>query len=266
MAKDPVTKKTKAKKKPARPATKSADTIRLLTARLDQMTEAVERLAQREFQAAIIAAGERKKVAFDVAQDRFVKATQDGWLEVLIGGVRRPLPSGLKVSLRQTSGGRDSGIVSEGAYGGLAFDVTSGFLEAAYRRIDSLVVKVVTRAAGPVTIGGVPYELEVTLTYKEGGAAKSAGPFPAKTDANNPVPTGSHDLEIADFPHPLGSGYGIYGMTWFRIGHSGDRYLHPGKVSLGCITCAPGNWTTIYQIVHAARIDNESVGKLTFTP
>jgi len=144
--------------------------------------------------------------------------------------------------------------------------VTSGFLEAAYRRLDSLVVNVVTRQAGPVTIGGVTYDLGVTLTYNEGGAAKSSGPFPAKTDPMNPVPAGSHDLEIADFPHPYGSGYGTYGMIWFRIGHSGDRYLHPGKVSLGCITCEPGNWTTIYQIVHAARLDSKSVGKLTFAP
>jgi hypothetical protein len=266
MAKDKVIKKAKPAKKPVRPSVKSDETIRLLTARLDHMTDVVEQLARREFYARVGAAGAGEKVSASAAQDRFVQATSDGWLEVLITGVRQPLPSGLKVSLSQTSGGRDSGIVSEGAFDGQAFDVKSGFLEAAYRRLESLVVKVVTRQAGPVMIGGVVYELEVTLTYREGGTAKSSGPFPAKTDADNPVPAGSHDLEIPDFPHPLGSGYGPYGMVWFRIGHSGDRYLHPGKVSLGCITCAPGNWSMIYQIVHAARTDSKSVGRLTFAP
>lgn len=139
----------------ARAATKADETIGLLTARLDHMTEVVEQLARREFYARVGAAGAGEMMTAAAAQDRFAKATSDGWLEVLIGAVRQPLPSGLKVSLRQTSAGRDSGIVSEGAFEGQAFDVTSGFLDAAYRRLESLVVKVVTRGAGPVTIGGV---------------------------------------------------------------------------------------------------------------
>jgi len=78
MAKNKVTKNAKPAKKPARPATKADEAIRLLTARFNQMTGVVEQLAQREFYARVGAAGAREKVAAVAAQDRFVKAPTVG--------------------------------------------------------------------------------------------------------------------------------------------------------------------------------------------
>jgi len=58
---------------------------------------------------------------------------------------------------------------------------------------------------------------------------KSSGPFAATTDAALPV--GSHDVEIADFPHSGGVGYGNLGTVWFRLGHNGDRSMMAGVLT-----------------------------------
>ena len=51
---------------------------------------------------------------------------------------------------------------------------------------------------------------------------------------------------------------------WFRIGHSGDRYLHPGRVSAGCISITEtARWMEIYDVLIKARKgDLMSVGIL----
>ena len=84
---------------------------------------------------------------------------------------------------------------------------------------------------------------------------------------SNPPPTGTHDLEIPDEVHSLGSSYlssSKYATTWFRIGHSGDRYLHPGNVSLGCVTVtALDQWTNIYNyLIGRRKGDGRSVGTI----
>ena len=91
-----------------------------------------------------------------------------------------------------------------------------------------------------------------------------AGPIKAKTDPTNPVPAGKHDIEIPDYHHTYGASYGDFGTTWFRLGHSGDRYLHPGRVSLGCATILDTKvWPDIWKYLIAARSNNETVGELT---
>jgi len=69
---------------------------------------------------------------------------------------------------------------------------------------------------------------------------EARGPFSAFTELNNPVPIGAYDLEIPDFPHPdYYPESSKYQQVWFRIGHSGDRYLHLGTISHGCATVRP---------------------------
>ncbi len=54
------------------------------------------------------------------------------------------------------------------------------------------------------------------------------------------VPQGMHLLQIPDAPHPATRdayyAYTSYHKTWFRIGTEGDRYLHVGEISEGCVT------------------------------
>ena len=53
-----------------------------------------------------------------------------------------------------------------------------------------------------------------------------------------------------------------YAKTWFRIGHSGDRYLHPGERSAGCITVKDTKrWTEIYRhLIISRKHDSRSIG------
>jgi hypothetical protein len=78
------------------------------------------------------------------------------------------------------------------------------------------------------------------------------------------LPRGKHDIEIPDFQHTeYGERYGRFGTTWFRIGHSGDRYLHPGRVSAGCVTITQYNeWPNIWLYLINSRKDARSVGEI----
>lgn len=82
----------------------------------------------------------------------------------------------------------------------------------------------------------------------------------------NPPPVGLFDLEIPDEIHSIGApyyDYTKYATTWFRIGHRGDRYLHPGNASLGCITVTDlEQWTNIYWYLITRRKGDDSVGTI----
>jgi hypothetical protein len=230
-------------------------------ARLERSIDELRgRLLYREVEPPLL---ESTIAALRAGQDRFIRSTTDGWLLVMMSGTKTALPSGLKVSLTSTSGGRDYGVVLEGLYAGKSFDVPSGNLDQKYRRVEAMVAAVAPRSGGPIIVDGYTYDLQVTITYTEKGTKKKSGPHAAMTEAANPVPAGTHDIEIADFPHELGSSYGAHGTVWFRIGHAGDRYVHPGQVSEGCITCVPPAWEEIFGIFHCARKgDGKSIGAL----
>ena len=74
------------------------------------------------------------------------------------------------------------------------------------------------------------------------------------------------DLEFPYEPHPHGRRYmtySKYAKTWFRIGHTGDRFLHTGRFSEGCITVKNhSQWTPIYNRLIRSRKDKKSVGIL----
>ncbi|MBA4747030.1 MAG: hypothetical protein H2058_17455 [Muricauda sp.] len=90
------------------------------------------------------------------------------------------------------------------------------------------------------------------------------GEFYAKTQEDNPPPLGKYDIEIPYEPHPGGdyyTGQSTYAKTWFRIGHSGDRFLHCGNVSAGCITVKDiHRWDEIYKHLIISRKDFDSIG------
>jgi hypothetical protein len=82
-----------------------------------------------------------------------------------------------------------------------------------------------------------------------------------------PWKKGLYDIEIPDAPHKGGSNYlsqSEQAKTWFRIGHDGERYLHSGGFSLGCMTVVETNrWTEIYNnLIKARKGDFMSVGVL----
>ncbi len=82
-----------------------------------------------------------------------------------------------------------------------------------------------------------------------------------------PWKKGLYDIEIPDYPHEGGRNYlkkSKRAMTWFRIGHNGERYLHTGGRSLGCMTMIEiTRWMEIYNaLIKARKSDFMSVGEL----
>ena len=77
---------------------------------------------------------------------------------------------------------------------------------------------------------------------------------------------GFYDIEIPDHPHEGGHRYpdSQFATVWFRIGHTGDRYLHTGTRSAGCITLVEQKkWDQLYKVIVKARKgDSLSVGVL----
>jgi hypothetical protein len=108
----------------------------------------------------------------------------------------------------------------------------------------------------------------VILTFNretEKLSIEGLGTYHVITYKSNPISKGIHDIEMPDAPHRLGSGYlsdSRYSKTWFRVGHSGDRYLHPGTRSAGCITVKDTKrWTEIYRrLIISRKHDSRSVG------
>jgi hypothetical protein len=96
----------------------------------------------------------------------------------------------------------------------------------------------------------------------------AAGPLRATTLAANPVPVGMHELEIPDEVHILGANYQAdspFATTWFRVGHGGDRFLHPGRISAGCVTVTDTkSWSHVYNyLIRRRKGDGRSVGTIT---
>lgn len=82
-----------------------------------------------------------------------------------------------------------------------------------------------------------------------------------------PLGIGWYDIELPDYPHSSGQYYlnkSSRAKTWFRIGHEGERYLHTGSRSLGCVTIIEvKKWNEIYdKLIKARKGDFLSVGVL----
>lgn len=171
----------------------------------------------------------------------------DGWLNVKRepSGQVVSLPEFLQVELQSSAGGRDRLKVLEGPEAGRLFSVKVGHLKPGL--------------PGFRGAASLRFDLSRKLVSYSGGQVS------AITDANNPVPVGSHPIQIPDFPHELGAGYTAqspYAKTWFYLGTgnavsgNNDRYLHAGSVSAGCITVAPSAWTALYRYLILCRSGN----------
>lgn len=82
------------------------------------------------------------------------------------------------------------------------------------------------------------------------------------------VSTGAEAARISVWSASL-IGTSAYAKSWFYLGHGqavrdqGDRYLHPGRGSLGCITVDPAGWTQLYRYLILCRSgDGKTVGRV----
>lgn len=164
-----------------------------------------------------------------------------------------PLPQYLKVNHQKTELGRDHFVIMEGRNKGKFASVSIKASNDSY----------LASGASPHTIAAT-VKFNITTGKLWYG---NLGPINTKTMTGNPVPVGKHNLEIPYEAHSLGTGYQAlskYAKTWFRIGHSGDRFLHPGRISAGCVTVTDiAAWTRIYEyLIKSRKGDGKSVGTI----
>lgn len=192
-----------------------------------------------------------------------------GWLKVRhkTGGTYPPLPQFLKVEVFDLEGGREHFKILEGRNKGKIASVvfkspSSSYLSDKLRHKTGQMVRFqLTPNVENLKAGSQ------TILIRHAKISGSFGTFDAITMANNPVPMGTHELEIPFEVHPLGNAYmgsSRFASTWFRVGHTGDRFLHPGRLSLGCATVRDlSAWTRIYNVLIAARSNDRSVGRIS---
>lgn len=185
-------------------------------------------------------------------------ADNEGWLLVKLSGNSNPeaLPQFLRVEYKEADARRDIFNIIEGVHGGKEGSVKQ------------------KEGGGSYLIEGDPKQTAAKvhfvidskkLWYQMDGLW--IGPIDTMTEPTNKVPVGIHDIEIPDAPHKVPDEYvnqSIFAKTWFRIGHSGDRYLHPGNVSAGCVTVKDiPKWTEIYNhLINRRKNDSKSVGEI----
>ena len=176
-----------------------------------------------------------------------------GWLKVRLEDDKsiESLPAFLKVKIEHTDTKREYFTILEGPYSGRSASVK---LEEGGR---SQFIFGVDQNS----IANATYFISKKIFELDGREYKT-------TDYPNALwKKGLYDIEIPDYPHPGGRNYlnkSKRATTWFRIGHSGDRYLHAGGLSLGCITVVEINrWMEIYNVLIKARKgDSMGIGVL----
>ena len=179
-----------------------------------------------------------------MAERRYTSAGTDGWLNVRRepSGIIIALPEHIATEMESSSNGRDHFIVKEGVERGNRFSVKTGYL------------RIQQPSYGPAA--NIQFSLSRKILTYPGGRTR------AFTDGNNPIKSGTHPIQIPDFPHPSDQRYlsqTIYAKNWFYLGRGtaipgkNDRYLHPGTISEGCITVLPADWTKLYQYLILCR-------------
>jgi len=177
----------------------------------------------------------------------------NGWIRVRLEDDKsiKPLPAYLKVKFIKRDNKREYFTVLEGVYHGklssvaLKEDGSSWLISDIERKPPVKASYSISRKV--LTLNGKKYQ---TVDYRGSQWQK-----------------GLYDIEIPDYPHAGGSRYendAPRAKTWFRIGHNGERYLHAGGRSLGCITVIElTKWHEIYDaLINSRKNDLISVGVL----
>ncbi|MCX6720806.1 MAG: hypothetical protein NTW11_03300 [Candidatus Staskawiczbacteria bacterium] len=177
----------------------------------------------------------------------------DGWIKVVLEKDKSKinLPAFLRVKIENSDRKREHFMILEGPYRGerasivLRENGSSQFIFIAEYGSEALA----------------KYSISKKIFILNGKEYKAAD-YPA-----NPWKKGLYDIEIPDYPHLGGLRYlelAPKAKIWFRIGHTGERYLHTGSRSLGCITIIEKTlWSEIYNtLIKARKSDSISVGVL----
>ena len=185
---------------------------------------------------------------------RYIPDEGNGWLKVLIENTKttESLSAYLKVKVEYIKNKREYFTILEGMHRDksasikLKKDGTSHLISDIQHNPEALAIYSISKK---------------TLTIVNGKV------YNATDYKNEPWEKGLYDIETPDYPHPGGARYekqAPKAKTWFRIGHSGEKYLHTGAVSRGCLTITEIiRWGEIYDLlIKARKPDFMSVGVL----
>lgn len=181
----------------------------------------------------------------------YISDEGDGWLKVkFANGNVVSLPAYLKLKFERIDNGREYFTISEGAYRGefasakLKDDGSSNLIFGVQHGSEARASYSISKKT--FNLNGKTY---MTVDYK-----------------NAPWEKGLYDIEIPDYPHGRNDQYAeaVRQKIWFKIGHGGERYLHVGSRSLGCMTIIETkHWMEIYNtLIKARKGDFMSVGVL----
>ncbi len=185
---------------------------------------------------------------------QYIPDVDNGWLLVRILNEKQiSLPSFLKVKSLYFKSNREYFEILEGHYRGKTASVKM-------------------KSGKSHLISNVKHESPVHFKYSISKKKLITGrnkkdEYNATDHNNSPWKKGSYDIEMPDYPHTGGTSYedkAKRAKTWFRIGHKGEKYLHVGRASLGCITITDiKKWDKIYdKLIKARKGDSISVGVL----
>lgn len=161
------------------------------------------------------------------------------------------LPAFLKVKMERADAKREYFTILEGTYRGKSASIK------------------LEKDGSSWLIAGVKHEPMAKATYSisEKIFTLNNKKYQATDHPDTPWKKGLYDIEIPDSPHSGGARYqkkAPRAKTWFRVGHTGERYLHTGNYSLGCMTITEvSKWMEIYNaLIKARKGDSMSVGVL----
>lgn len=183
---------------------------------------------------------------------RFIVESKNGWLGVRLDDSQTQvsLPETIAVEVSRVEAGREYFIIKEGAYRGRRASIKLN------RDGSSLLSSEDPR--GPAA--KLTYSIS-RKTLKLAGNTYTTIDYPEM-----PWAKGTYDVELPDAPHRGGLNYPntSRARTWFRVGHNGDRYIHTGAASLGCVTVLERDrWDQLCAIlVRARKGDGLSIGTL----
>ncbi|MFA4872650.1 MAG: hypothetical protein WC659_01805 [Patescibacteria group bacterium] len=208
----------------------------------------------------------RKKAVFEVTLEAGVSDTilyvadesGDGWVVTVPehGTENISLPYHLKISLEKYDTKRQYFKIMEGIIQGTKASVQIESNGTSHLRTEN------------------PHTGSAHLTYSlsRGTLKMNRNVYKVLNFPQDPEPwkNGLYDIEIPDAPHEPGEAYldrARLAKVWFRVGHGGERYLHTGSVTLGCITLTEvERWDYMCKVLMKARKgDGESIGVLEIT-
>jgi hypothetical protein len=162
----------------------------------------------------------------------YIPDVNGGWLLVVLEPSKEivSLPFTLKVQLDYNKDGRDYFTILEGVYKGKRASVAQGYLIKRNPKYKQQIKLIYYRSRGILKIDGRSDEYRAVM--------------------NDPLPNGIYVINLPDYPHASGRFYldkAKRALTWFRIREAGERYLHTGSVSAGCLTVTDvEKWDNLY--------------------